>query len=106
MAAMLHTHSFDGYLALDEKECRDLGRSLAKAYQTASPFPHVVIDEFLDPTLLRRVLNDFPPRDSKEFFDRDQERLKFQFQPQDVPSGLIRNLFAELNSRAFIGFLE
>jgi Rps23 Pro-64 3,4-dihydroxylase Tpa1-like proline 4-hydroxylase len=106
MAAMLHVHSFDGYLALDEKQCRELGRSFAQRYQTASPFPHIVIDDFVDPALLRRVLSDFPSSDSKEFFDREQERLKFQFQPQDIPSGLIRNLFAELNSRAFIGFLE
>jgi len=46
------------------------------------------------------------PSGEKAFFDRDQERLKYQFQPQKVSSGLVRNFFAELNSAAFRGFLE
>jgi hypothetical protein len=52
------------------------------------------------------VLAQFPSNEGKEFFDRDQERFKFQYQPHESPSGLVRNLFAELNSQAFLGFLE
>ena len=103
---MLHFARINGYLALDPDECRKVGRSLAEKYQNASPFPHIVIDDFLEPEVLRAVLADFPSSDSKEFFDRDQERFKFQFQPHDSPSGLVRNLFAELNSQAFLCFLE
>ena len=56
--------------------------------------------------MLKGVLAEFPSSETKSYFDRDQERLKFQFQPDETESGLTRNLFAELNSRAFIGFLE
>lgn len=103
---MLHFTRINGYIALDLEECRSFGRSLAESYQNASPFPHIVIDNFLDAEVLRNVLSDFPPSDNKAFFDRDQERLKFQFQPHESSSGLVRNLFAELNSQAFLAFLE
>ena len=103
---MLHMTATQGYLALDARECEELGRSLASRYRNAEPFPHIVIDDFLDPEVLRSVLANFPSSENKEYFDRGQERLKFQYRPGDVASGLVRNLFAELNNRAFLGFLE
>jgi hypothetical protein len=103
---MLHVKRINGYLALDSDECRELGRSLSERYRSASPFPHIVIDDFLDADVLRTVLAEFPSGEEKGYFDRDQERYKFQFAPQEIPSGHIRNLFAELNSQAFLGFLE
>ena len=103
---MLHLSRINGYLALDPEECRQFGRSLADRYRDASPFPHIVIDDFLEADVLRAILADFPSSENKEFFDREQERLKFQYQPHESSSGLVRNLFAELNSHAFLGFLE
>ena len=79
---------------------------LADSYRTRRPFPHIVIDDFIDPAVLKAVLAGFPSNDEKEFFDRDQERFKFQFQPLEVSSGVTRNLFAEFNGQAFLGFLE
>ena len=103
---MLHLARINGYLALDPDECRAFGKSLAERYQTASPFPHIVIDDFIEADVLKAVLAEFPASNNKTYFDRDQERLKFQYQPHESSSGLIRNLFAELNSQAFLGFLE
>ncbi|HEV2593835.1 MAG TPA: 2OG-Fe(II) oxygenase [Sphingomicrobium sp.] len=65
-----------------------------------------MIDDFIDRRVLEAVLTNFPSSEDKQFFDRDQERLKFQYQPHETSSGLIRNLFAELNGQAFISFLE
>ena len=106
MIGMLRFARVNGYLALDAAECREFGRSLAEKYQNADPFPHIVMDDFLDPDVLREILADFPSSKDKPFFDRDQERLKFQYQPHESSSGVARNLFAELNSQAFLGFLE
>jgi Rps23 Pro-64 3,4-dihydroxylase Tpa1-like proline 4-hydroxylase len=106
MREMLHFSRANDYLSLNPDESREFGRSLADRYQHASPFPHIVIDDFMDPDVLRSVLADFPSSGDKKYFDRDQERLKFQYQPLEVSSGLTRNLFAELNSQAFLGFLE
>jgi Rps23 Pro-64 3,4-dihydroxylase Tpa1-like proline 4-hydroxylase len=103
---MLRLKPVGGYLALDADECRVLGRSLADRYRSAKPFPHIVIDDFLDADVLREVIENFPSSENRKYFDRDQERLKFQYQPHEVSSGPGRNLFAELNSQAFLGFLE
>ena len=103
---MLHLTRINDYLALDVEECRAAGRLLSDQYRNASPFPHIVVDDFLDPDVLRKIIDEFPSTEQKRYFDRDQERLKFQFNPQEVSSGLVRNLFAELNSEAFLGFLE
>lgn len=95
-----------GYLAFDEAQCRAAGRALAGTYRAADPFPHVVIEDFLDAALLRDVVQAFPVTGAAAASDRDQERLKRQFRPEECSGLVARNLFAELNSQAFLGFLE
>ena len=104
--SVLKLHSIDGYLHFDEAGCRAAGKEFASSYQGASPFPHIVIDDLLDADVLRGIAANYPVTDDKAFFDRDQERFKFQFHPEEVPNGQTRNLLAELNGRAFLGFLE
>jgi hypothetical protein len=94
-----------GYLHFDREQCVSAGSERAVQYQSAEPFPHIVMDDFIDANVLRRVLDEFPDRDGREFFDRDQERFKFQFDPNTVGSGVIRNLLGELNSEPFLAFL-
>lgn len=106
MVPMLELKESGGYFALHVDNCRAEGRSLADKYQSARPFPHIVIDDFLPREILKAVLAGFPSNENKTYFDRDQERLKFQFHPDETESAATRNLFAELNSRAFVGFLE
>ncbi|WP_380872993.1 hypothetical protein ACFB49_38840 [Sphingomonas sp. DBB INV C78] len=103
---VLHVREVDGYLHFDPEECRAEGAKRAGAYAAAQPFPHAVIDDFLDTDLLRRVIAQFPSTQGRDHFDRSQERLKYQFHPETIESGLIRNLLAELNSDAFIRFVE
>ena len=106
MAVMLHMKPVNGYLSLDTEECRALGQSLSATYRNADPFPHIVIDGFLNTEVLKGVLDEFPSSENRLFFDREQERYKFQYPPHEISSGLIRNIFAELNGPAFLGFLE
>lgn len=103
--SLLTLHDADGYRYFDPAECRAAGERLADAYRAAAPFPHVAIDDFLDPATLRAVARDFPDRSGKAYFDRDQERLKYQYKPQESRNRAVRNLLAELNSEAFLGFL-
>lgn len=102
---VLKMHDRDGYRSFDEAECRQAGRALAERYRDADPFPHVVIDEMLERSLLADVLATFPADGSGRYSDRDQERSKRQFHPADCPGAVTRNLFAELNSQAFLAFL-
>lgn len=103
---VLNIREVDGYFYFDAEECRAAGEARAGAYSAAQPFPHAVIDDFLDRDLLKRVVAEFPGTDGRDHFNRSQERLKYQFHPQTVSSGFIRNLLSEFNSDAFIRFIE
>ncbi|WP_022681749.1 2OG-Fe(II) oxygenase [Sphingobium bisphenolivorans] len=104
--ALLNLVDIGGYRCFDFDECREAGASLADRYAAATPFPHVIIDDFLNADLLRQVVQDFPDNAGQPFFERDQERFKFQFRPDQCSGGDTRMLFAELNSRAFLQFLS
>lgn len=85
-----------------------LGSELTAAYQAASPFPHIVIDDFLPPALLDRVLARFAAAGTGHddmSFDRPQERFKSSFQP-DALDDELRRLFYSFNSRPFIRIME
>lgn len=88
-----------------EDECIAEGQRLADEYRNAEPFPHIVIDEFVSPDVLRMIIDNFPPREQAVSFKRDQENLKYQFHPVDLEHDLTRNLFAALNSEPFLKFL-
>ncbi|MEM9705006.1 MAG: 2OG-Fe(II) oxygenase [Pseudomonadota bacterium] len=86
---------------------KELGLELSDQYASASPFPHVVIDNFLDDRLIDLCLKRFPTTadpDSRSF-DRDQERLKRSYNP-DYLHPELRTLFASFNSRPFIRLIE
>jgi len=104
--SILEFSDLGGFRSLDETQCRQAGAARAESYQHAAPFPHIVMDDFLDAGMLRQVARSYPSIEGKRFFDRDQERFKFQFGPGEIDNGLVRNILAELNSQAFIGFLE
>ena len=95
-----------GYRRFDHQQCDDVGNRYAAAYQSAAPYPHIVIDDFLDKDMLRNVADHYPATDGRTYFDRSQERFKFQFGPDAISHPDTLNLLAELNSLAFISFLE
>ena len=85
-----------------------LGRSLAADYRGADPFPHAVIDDFLEPDRLEAVRREFPElaktRGAKSYDDPDQikraSRDEAQFGAQT------RRLMHYLNSAPFLEFLS
>lgn len=85
---------------------RKKGVELHEAYEKASPFPHIVIEEFLPASLLKECLAQFPTGgEAGEAFDRDQERNKSQYSPDELPEWP-RSLFYSFNSRPFIQLLQ
>lgn len=102
---ILDLHDSGGYLHFDRAQCVAAGAARADAYRAALPYPHVVMDDFIDPALLRRIHAEFPDRADRPYFDRPQERLKYQYDPNTVDSGIVRNLLAELNGEPFLAFL-
>lgn len=104
--SVLTLEEVNGLKLFDEASCAAVGDALAEKYRSADPFPHIVIDDFVDGDLLCAVLAECPARDGVDFFDRDQERFKYQFHPNICNGPTIKHLFAELNGQAFLTFLE
>jgi hypothetical protein len=74
-------------------------------YVSARPFPHIVLDDFLDDELARLCLLEFPDRPIAEReYARKQENKKFEFKPETLSPSL-RALFYSFNSLPFINFL-
>jgi Rps23 Pro-64 3,4-dihydroxylase Tpa1-like proline 4-hydroxylase len=88
----------------NEEQAREAGRVRAEAYQNAEPFPHIVIDDFVDAGQLRKVIAEFPSNAGRTFA-RAQELKKTQFHPSEC-SPFTRHLLNELNSQAFLAFLR
>ena len=104
--AILELKRDGGYFHFDREQCASVGASLGEAYRSAHPFPSIAMDDFLDADILRQILREFPSRDGVRFFNRAQERFKYQFGPDHFSGPTIRNLMAELNSDAFVQFLS
>jgi hypothetical protein len=93
-------------LLADVDAARSMARKYAEAYQSASPYPHICIDNFLPEQVLENVLTDLNNRPEKETsFARAQENKKVSYVPERLPT-YTKNLFYALNSRPFILFLE
>ena len=60
----------DGAAAFDVAACRAAGSALAERYAEAAPFPHIVIDDLIDPDLLADVLNEQIPFVLPDAIDR------------------------------------
>ena len=93
-------------LLVGGEAARSLGMSLSEAYQNKQPFPYGCYDNFLDSSILDRVLADLETLPAPDaHFDRAQERLKASYSPEQLPPHTRRLLYA-LNSRPVIAFLE
>lgn len=93
-------------LLIDTDTAKTAGASKAEAYQSAEPYHHICIDNFLPDTVLEHVCKDLEALPEPESsFSRAQENLKSSYIPERLPS-YTKNLFYAFNSRPFILFLE
>jgi len=87
-------------------ETAAVGLQFRDRYLGAEPFPHIVLDDFLEDEILELCLREFPTIDgSKVHYRRHQENLKYEFNPDSL-SSVLRSLFYSFNSQPFLGFLE
>lgn len=93
-------------LTIDTDTARGAAASHADRYQSAAPYNHICIDNFLPEAVLERVQVDLATLpETATSFDRAQERLKTTYIPERLPL-YTKNLFYAFNSRPFILFLE
>src|SRR5207248_1412944 len=81
--------------------------SLRASYAAAEPFPHVMLEDFLDADVARRAVSEFPRPDATEWIQyvHVNERKLGKNDREGIPPMLV-GLIDELNSARFISFLE
>jgi Rps23 Pro-64 3,4-dihydroxylase Tpa1-like proline 4-hydroxylase len=83
-----------------------IGARLHAQYRAGQPFPHVVIDDFLPESVLDRLLAEWPTGEAQIQYHRGQERLKSQYNPEELSSTFARSLFYAFNGAPFLKFVE
>jgi hypothetical protein len=75
-------------------------------YQTASPYPHIVIDDFLRPEAIKAAVAEFPPLETEEWnnYIHVNER-KFSHTDPGTWGPTLRCILEELNSPRFVQFV-
>lgn len=91
----------------DSKHLLVLADNHQETYASARPFPHTVIDDFVPVEVLDEVLAEFPTPQQADWqnFDSPLER-KLASKDDSAMGEATRHVLAELNSAAFIDFLE
>src|SRR4051812_18168776 len=83
---------------------------LAATYRSADPFPHIVIDDFLDPAFLREVAAAYPTFEDAQrlgfSFNAVNERKKIQITDQARFPPPVRRLSEFLADPAFLAGLS
>lgn len=93
-------------LTLEAARAKEIGADYAEKYQSATPYNHICIDNFLPMEIIGKVRADLDSLPEAEVsFDAAQEKLKSQYNPDRLPD-YTRHLFQAFNSRPFILFLE
>jgi DNA-binding transcriptional LysR family regulator len=76
-------------------------------YRTAQPYPHVVFDDFLPTPVVEAVLAEFPkPGDIEWQRFQNSREIKLACRDEALFGPATRSLIWELNSQAFLRFLE
>jgi hypothetical protein len=100
---------------LDFDKLDVISDSIAKQYQKASPFPHVVLEDFIAPYFIDKILEEFPAVNGVvKWHDREaklENGGQASFLKKDSADFLnlgpmTRQLLWEMNSRPFIKFVS
>lgn len=92
----------------DAAELQGRARQHADEYQTATPFPHVVLDDFLPSDVAHACVGEFPGTNEiawHEYTD-DARTLKLATEDEALMPPFTRQVVSQFNSAAVIRFLE
>jgi len=102
---------------LDSNKLEELATEQADSYRNAEPFPHIVIDDFLAPDVLRAVIDEFPsPYIAQESWSYKQgveddygdqaQHKKYATVKEEAMGPVTVKLMQEMNSSRFLRFLQ
>ncbi len=82
--------------------------ALRTRYQSADPFPHIVLDGLFDDAVLERVLADFPKPDETRWmrFDSPTEKKLGYYHEHSTITDAVRSFLDALNGFEMLLFLE
>jgi hypothetical protein len=75
-------------------------------YQSAAPYPHIVIDDFLDPEAAKAAIAEFPPVDPDWNNYLHVNERKFSNTDPSTWGPTLQRILEELNSPRFVHFVE
>lgn len=80
---------------------------LVNQYKEANPFPHIVLDNFLNPEILEEALKEFPGLDPQNWinYQHYNENKYGKNKIESFPE-TIKTIFGELNSERFVRFIS
>ena len=100
---------------LDFDRLLQIARTNASLYRDAEPFPHVVLDDFIDAATVTRLAGEFPDREDRaawlDYNGNDDKGKPLQFQKfhisdEDRLGPLTQRLLYELKSARFLDVLS
>lgn len=102
-----------GYI-LDYDALESIAESRADEYAQGTPFPHIVLDDFLPAWAVSRLAKEFPEpdptkqrSDNTSYYNKKPVQLnKVGIQSEAYLKDFPRHLLWELNSQRFLAFLE
>ncbi|SOE20913.1 Proline 4-hydroxylase (includes Rps23 Pro-64 3,4-dihydroxylase Tpa1), contains SM-20 domain [Spirosomataceae bacterium TFI 002] len=94
-------------LYFEKESLQRLAEKHKEEYSKASPYPHIWIDNFMDPAALDKVLEEFPTPETKIW--KEYENFfegKLEAQGEEKLSDFTSQLLYQFNSAPFLVFLE
>lgn len=92
----------------DREALLELAGRHSAGYQHATPFPHVVLDDFLPPEAAEACEREFPGREDIgwDLYTDGGKTLKLATSNEAIMPPLIRQVVGQFNSAAMVEFLE
>jgi Rps23 Pro-64 3,4-dihydroxylase Tpa1-like proline 4-hydroxylase len=85
----------------------DILRTSVTAYRSAKPFPHIVIENLVEPAVLEKVLAEFSASDRKTWHHTENSReRKYSTEDEQQFGPYTRAVIHVFNSGPFLSFLE
>ena len=107
ITASRHQFETGSLFLFDPGQLRDLGGSLGPSFQTASPVPHCVLDDFLPEEVAARLLDEFPGMDNFPWRQHNHSHSrKLSCNNEQHLRPFTRWMIYQLHSGPFLRFLE
>lgn len=107
MAIISSTATASGLFVFNKDQPLDHVRALSPHYQAATPFPHIVLDDFLAVDFAESIVRDFPSQDACSVLRLNQNAyLKRGYRPDDLGASPCRQHLYQFNTGPFLQWLE